>query len=172
VIATPAPNEDVAWIPPEHAAALDAMAGLPPEQVKAILGEQLAAMVPSDPFAPAALGLIGADEAADAGALALDGARERLGGMLDLAFAQGAAGMVSDLAGYTLRPWGFEPDAVRQKTLLIYGGRDPVIGSRHGRWWQRHLPDARLEMDPSVGHLAVMSGWDRALAFLGSTRRR
>ena len=63
--------------------------------------------------------------------------------MLEHAFAQGVVGMASDLAGYCLQPWGFEPAAVQAKTLLLYGSRDPVAGQRHGSWWQKRLPNAR-----------------------------
>jgi pimeloyl-ACP methyl ester carboxylesterase len=82
------------------------------------------------------------------------------------AFAQGAAGMAMDIAGYSLRPWGFDPSQVQQKTLLIYGARDPVAGSKHGRWWQQHLPNARLEMVPDGGHFVVLPMWKRILSLL------
>ena len=58
----------------------------------------------------------GRRSSADETALAASGARERLGSMLIAAFAQGATGMVGDIAGYCLRPWGFEPAEVTAKT--------------------------------------------------------
>lgn len=122
---------------------------------------------PTDPAAPAVLGANPADEAA----LASHGARDRLAAMLAGAFAQGAAGMVADIAGYCLQPWGFASAEVRDKTLLLYGARDPIAAQRHGSWWQRQLPDARLEMSPGAGHLLVMPTWRRALAHLAPARR-
>src|SRR5262249_29872256 len=72
-----------------------------------------------------ALSLLASGPADDA-ALALPGAGARLALMLENAFAQGAAGLAADILGYCLQPWGFEPEAVQAKTLLLYGSADPV----------------------------------------------
>ena len=169
VIATPAPHEEVPWIPPEQNAGLEALRGKPPEAVHGALGEMLSAMVPSDPRAPDAIDLIGGGTG-DEAALARPGVRGRLADMLAAAFTQGANGIAADIAGYGLRPWGFSPADVRAKALLIYGDADPIAGSRHGSWWQRHLPDARLEVAPGAGHLVVVPLWQRVLSFLAPTR--
>jgi pimeloyl-ACP methyl ester carboxylesterase len=169
VIATPAPNEAVPWIPPEYQAALDALRGRPAAEAHASLSQMLDAMVPDDPGSDAAIGLIGAGPADDA-ILAQAGVRDRLATMLGAAFAQGAIGMALDIAGYGIRPWSFEPADVRAKTLLIYGSADPVAGSRHGAWWQRALPDARLETAPGAGHLVVIPRWTRVLSHLAPSR--
>jgi pimeloyl-ACP methyl ester carboxylesterase len=166
VLATPAPNDAVPWVPPERAAGLESLRGRPAAEVHAALGAQIEALVPADPRSPDALAILGASPADELTALARDGARERLGGMLVSAFTQGAVGMADDIAGYTLQPWGFEPADVRSKTLLLYGAKDPLGGSRHGRWWQRQLPGARLEMSPDAGHLLVIPMWKRVLSFL------
>ena len=79
--------------------------------------------------------------------------------MLRAAFVQGAHGLAADIAGYCLQPWGFEPEAVQAKTLLLYGSSDPLADPRHGRWWQSRLPDARLEVVPGAGHLLVVPMW-------------
>lgn len=100
----------------------------------------------------------------------MPGAAHRLDEMLDAAFAQGAVGLAAELAGYTLRPWGFEPSQVQAKTLCLYGASDPILSSRHGRWWQANLPQARLEMAPGVGHLLVIPLWKRALSHLAPMR--
>ena len=96
-------------------------------------------------------------------------ALERILGLLGSAVAQGAAGMVSDIAGYTLRPWGFEPGSVTAETLLLYGEGDPVTGPQHGEWWQRQLPNAQLETVRDAGHLLVVPQWERVLSFLASS---
>jgi pimeloyl-ACP methyl ester carboxylesterase len=165
VFATPAPDDEVPWIPAEYRAALEALRGLPPERVHAALGQQLAAQVPADPYAAEALDTLGRS-AADAAVLAAAGARQRLGDMMAAAYAQGAAGVAADIAGYCLQPWGFEPAEVKARTLLLYGGQDPVAGHRHARWWQTHLPRARIEMSPDAGHLLVIPRWQRALSHL------
>ena len=169
VIATPAPDEAVPWIPVEQRWALEALRGQSADDVHAALTTQMADLVPSDPAAPEALSLIG-NSPADAQVLAQGDVKKRLVTMFGEAFAQGATGMVADIAGYCLRPWGFEPGDVGQKTLLVYGARDPMTGSKHGRWWQQHLPDARLEMVPDAGHLVVVPLWKRVLSFLAPTR--
>lgn len=172
VIATPAPNEEVQWIPDEQQAGLDQLRGLAPDEVRTALSEQFAEMVPSGDDPEEALGLLGRSPADDA-ALERPGARERLSEMLTAAFAQGAVGLVDDLAGYGLQPWGFKLDDVKAKVLLLYGAEDPIAGGRHGTWWQKRLPDARLEMVPTAGHLVVLPMWGRALSHLapGSKQR-
>jgi pimeloyl-ACP methyl ester carboxylesterase len=169
VIATPAPDEQVPWVPPEQRAGLEALRGTPVDAVHAALVEQMGAMVPPDPSDPSAVGVVGGGPA-DEPALSRDGARQRVSAMLAEAFAQGAVGMAADVAGYALRPWGFEPGDVRQKALLIYGAQDRLAGARHGRWWQERLPNARLEMVPDGGHLVVIPMWKRVLSFLAPSR--
>ncbi|MPZ25044.1 MAG: alpha/beta fold hydrolase [Micromonosporaceae bacterium] len=168
VLATPAPDDAVAWVPPEHKAALEAMRGQPAAQVHAALGEQLAGFQAGDPAQ--ALALLGA-EAADEPVLARPGARQRLTELLSAAFAQGVVGLAADIAGYSLQPWGFEPAEVTAKTLLLYGADDPVAGPAHGRWYRRQLPDARYEQVPAAGHLLVIPMWRRVLSHLAPNPR-
>jgi pimeloyl-ACP methyl ester carboxylesterase len=170
VLATPAPDDEVPWIPAEQKTGLAALRGRPPAEVHAALAAQLASIAPADPYKPDALNLLGAG-AADSAALR-GGGRERLGAMLAAAFAQGVTGLAADIAGYSLQPWGFEPSGVRPKTLLLYGSQDPIAASRHGRWWQQRLPDARLEMVPQAGHLLVISMWQRVLSHLAPYSKR
>jgi pimeloyl-ACP methyl ester carboxylesterase len=92
--------------------------------------------------------------------------------MLRAAFVQGTRGLAADIAGYCLQPWGFEPEEVRAKTLLLYGSRDLLADPRHGRWWQSRLPDARLEVVPEAGHLLVVPKWARVLSHLVPDRTR
>jgi pimeloyl-ACP methyl ester carboxylesterase len=171
VLATPAPHEQVPWMPPEQAAGVEALRGLAPDAAHAALSQQLAPLIPRDTSAPDALSLLAASPAHDA-ALATPSARTRLAQMLEAAFAQGVAGLASDIAGYCLQPWGFEPEAVQAKTLLLYGSNDPIAGARHGSWWQKQLPNARLEIVPGAGHLLVIPMWARALAHLAPRSKR
>src|SRR5438105_4525580 len=53
---------------------------------------------------------------------------------------------------------------ITAKTLLLFGAKDPHTGSRHGAWWQKHLPDARLEMAPQGGHELLEPMWKRVLS--------
>lgn len=171
VLATPAPHEQVPWIPAEQMAGLDQLRGLPADAAHAALSQQLAPLLPHAWHMTDVLPLLGASPADDA-ALALPEACDRLAGMLEAAFAQGIVGMVGDIAGYCLQPWGFEPNEVQAKTLLLYGSKDPVAGSRHGTWWQKHLPNARLEVVPGAGHLLILPMWHRVLSFLAPRTRQ
>jgi pimeloyl-ACP methyl ester carboxylesterase len=165
VFSTPAPDEEVPWIPSEHKTGIETLRGLPPAAVRARLADMLGSMRPADPHASEASASLGASPA-DATALAVPGTRERLGDMLTEAWTQGAAGIAADIAGYTLQPWGFEPHGVMAKVLLIYGDADPVAGSAHGEWWRHKLPNAELELVPRMGHLLAVPFWGRALNFL------
>jgi pimeloyl-ACP methyl ester carboxylesterase len=167
VIATPAPDDQVPWVPEGYRQGLAAMADLPPAAVHEALAAQLAPMTEVD--GEPAMGLLGSGDV-DATALARPGAQQALTEMLEAAFAQGATGMAGDIAGYMLRPWGFDPAEVRAKTLLVYAAQDAVAGPRHGKWWQRHLPSARYEQSPTHGHLVVLPAWSRVLSHLSPRR--
>ncbi|MFI7436073.1 alpha/beta fold hydrolase [Micromonospora haikouensis] len=165
VLATPAPDEEVPWLDPAQRDMIAALRDRPVAEVRGELDAALAALVPADPRDPAAVRLLGANQA-DQAALGDPGTAARIGDMLAEAFAQGARGMVDDIAGYSLRPWGFTPDQVRAATLLLYGADDALAGPEHGRWWRDALPDARLEVVPDAGHLLVTQSWRRALDHL------
>jgi pimeloyl-ACP methyl ester carboxylesterase len=169
VAATPAPDDKVPWIAPEQRDAFSRLRELTPDEAHAELGARLRSLVPADPFSAESLWLLAAvtsDEPALRGA----GVRHRLGEMLRAAFAQGAGGLAADIAGYCLQPWGFEPEAVHAKTLLLYGSHDPIAGPTHGRWWHAKLPNARLEVVPDAGHLLLIPSWRRALSHLAPGR--
>jgi pimeloyl-ACP methyl ester carboxylesterase len=168
VVATPAPHEEVPWIPLEQAAGIEALRGQPPDAVHAALATQLAGLVPARGAASSALEQVATR--ADEPVLRDADAAARLAAMLEAAYAQGATGIAEDIAGYSLQPWGFEPADVATKTLLVYGGEDPIAGGAHGRWWQRQLPNARLEMTPGAGHLLIVERWARILSFLAPDR--
>jgi pimeloyl-ACP methyl ester carboxylesterase len=169
VAATPAPDEEVPWVDPEQRAELERLARLRPEAAHAELTGRLRSLVPTDPFSGEALWLLAA-VTSDEPALRADGVRRRLGEMLRAAFAQGACGLAADIAGYCTQPWGFAPEEVHARTLLLYGSHDPLAGPRHGRWWQERLPDARLEIIPDAGHLVVLPSWPRVLRHVSSSR--
>jgi pimeloyl-ACP methyl ester carboxylesterase len=169
VISTPAPDEEVPWIPPQQREGLAALSGRPAQYVRNALTAQLAAVVPSDPAQ--AFPLLGVTDA-DKDALARPYATQQLTNMLTQAFAQGLVGLVDDIAGYTLQPWGFDLADVRAKTLLFYGAKDPLAGPRHGKWYQAHLADARYSQVPDAGHLAIMLIWHRALSHLAPHAKR
>lgn len=162
--ATPQPGEPVTW-PGLPATILEGLDADDADTAQASLAERLAPVVPEDPASDTALDLLGRSDA-DSPALAMPGVRDRLADMLTTAFAQGPAGLAADLAGHHLRDPGFTPDQVAAKTLLIYGSKDPVTPHRHGTWWQRNLPQARIEISPHHGHLLLLAKWERVLSHL------
>jgi len=95
------------------------------------------------------------------------------GGLAALALAANRPSLVNRLAlvatpAPLLTPSSLDVDPARvtAKTLLVYGGRDPNAASAHGRWWQSHLPHARLEMTPDGGDRLIAERWARTLAHL------
>ncbi|MFL6140054.1 MAG: alpha/beta fold hydrolase [Frankiaceae bacterium] len=170
LIGTPAPDAEVPWLPAEERALLDGVRDASPEEAHAAIAAHLAARVPRSPTREEALALLHASDA-DEAALARPGAADRLTAMVEAALAPGLDGLAGDLAALHLRPWGFAPEAVRARTLLLHGSKDPVAASTHARWWKAHVPDSRIEMSPGAGHLLVVPAWKRALAHLAPTRR-
>jgi pimeloyl-ACP methyl ester carboxylesterase len=170
VLATPAPDKEVEWVPRDVRGVLETLRGLAPEKAQVELESGFGDVSAIDVRLEEVLWWLGAG-AADTAALETPGIRERLRCMVDDAFAQGAAGLASDIAGQMLRPWGFEPEDVRAKTLLLYGSLDVVAPPRHGRWWQRRLPRARLETCPGAGHLLALPMWPRVLSHLAPARK-
>jgi dienelactone hydrolase len=66
----------------------------------------------------------------------------------------------------------FKLSDVAAKALLLFGGKDPLTGSRHGTWWQKRLPQARLEMNPQGGHDLLTPMWTRILSHLAPRAER
>jgi len=151
------------WYGAENRAMVDALRGLSPGEAVARLTtvfEGLLAGAGDDVL----LGLAGAADA-DRGVLT-EPVRDRLRGMLEAATAQGVAGMVGDLAGYTLADWGFTPAEVAADVLLAYGRDDALVPPAHGEWYRDRLPSADLQLWPEVGHLVVVPAWERVLHHL------
>ncbi|MFF1572579.1 alpha/beta fold hydrolase [Leifsonia sp. NPDC058292] len=169
IVGTPAPDEHVRWIDPQLTEMSNHLATLPADQAL----EQLTGML--QPQADAVLGaaedgdvpleLLGAS-LVDEEALSRRGARDRAGRMLKDAFRQGPRGVAADILSYTARPWGFEFGDVAAKTLIVNGQADPLVGNAHASWYQKALPDARVEMVPGAGHMVVIPAWERVLSHL------
>ncbi|MCX7523085.1 alpha/beta hydrolase [Microbacterium sp. STN6] len=176
VVATPAPNEEVEWIPPEFVAMSEKLAAMPAGQALSKLGaditHQMGDQLPGeDPEQPVPLGQLGVTDA-DAAALARPGVEQRLDGMLRDAFRQGAVGLATDILSYTARPWGFDLSDVQAETLLVYGEADAVAPPEHGGWYRDHLASAHMETVPEVGHLVIIPAWKRILDFLAEPAQR
>jgi pimeloyl-ACP methyl ester carboxylesterase len=79
VVATPAPDEEVSWIPPNEKQMVEAFKGQPPAAVHEQMARAFASMLPQDPID--ALPMVGATEQ-DEATLAAPGTRDRVAGML------------------------------------------------------------------------------------------
>jgi pimeloyl-ACP methyl ester carboxylesterase len=162
VIATPAPDDDVPWIPAEQRAAIRTMQADPPSAVAAMAG-MLGAMLDEGVDATALV----AAGAADARVLADDGdLRARLDAMLDEGFRQGSAGLATDIVSYTVADWGFDPASIGARTTCVYGAADDVVAPAHGEWWASRIPEAHLQVVDGAGHLVVVPAWSGVLSAL------
>ena len=63
------------------------------------------------------------------------------------------SGVADDLLSYVGDDWGFDLDAVRAPTLLVYGAKDPFVPSAHGRWYRQAPPErgAAPDVVPRAG---------------------
>lgn len=159
VVATPAPDTAVRWIPDEFEQALVELRRTPLPEAKARLRTMLERQVADGAVPVDAL----ASGEADGAILERTGLRGRLERMLRQAYEQGTVGVADDILSYASDDWGFELRHVQASTLLVYGAKDPLVTSAHGRWYRRRLPHARLTVVPRSGHLVVAAAWERIL---------
>jgi pimeloyl-ACP methyl ester carboxylesterase len=163
VLAAPASDDDVPWIPEEHRQVLHELRGHP-EDAYGALTAMLGGGLP--PEGAAATEMVAAGES-DEALVARDGAlRRRLAAMLDEAFRGGAAGMAADLTAANVPPSGFDPAAVGVPVHLWYGEDDPIVTPAHGEHFAATLPRARLVVVPGAGHLVVATEWSQVLGAL------
>lgn len=159
VVATPAPDRKVRWVPEALARTNAELRTMPlpeaKERLRGMLEHQLPDGIPGVELL--------ASGAADVEVLERPGLRGRVERMLQQAYAQGTTGLADDILSYADDDWGFDLDAVQASVLLVYGADDPVAPSAHGRWYRRHLRHARLAVVPRAGHLVIAPAWDRVL---------
>jgi pimeloyl-ACP methyl ester carboxylesterase len=168
VIGTPAPQQDVPWVPVDQQQLVDELATLPPDQAREGLLEALSQAYAGEHPPEWWLSSVSGD--ADAAVLDDPVHRARLAASLGHGMGPGIAGMSDDILAYCSQPWGFDPEQVRAPTLLLYGEDDVVVPEPHGRWWEKRLPDAELSVVPRIGHLVVVPAWARALEHLRGDR--
>lgn len=159
VVGTPAPDEEVPWIPDEQRSSIEPMRSDPAGSVGFLAG--MLAGAGADPAAAVAMMTAGA---ADAAALEEPGVRPAVEAMLTEAFAPGATGVAADIISYTAVPWGFDPAAIGAPTVCVSGADDLVVPPPHGAWWADRIPEAEHEVVPAAGHLVIRPAWSRVLA--------
>ena len=161
VVATPAPDSAVPWVPEEQRTVLEELLRLPVPEAKRRLRERLGGGLPNG---RPGVELLASGEA-DLALLDAPGLRGRLERMLQHAYDQGAVGVADDLLSSARDDWGFDLDDVKAPTLLVYGAKDRLVPSAHGRWYRRHLRGAstHLTVVPRAGHLVIAPAWQRVL---------
>lgn len=162
LIGTPAPDEEVPWVDDEQRGMIAELRQDPASAVTALTG----ALTPMTAEPGARVGMVSGGDA-DERLLADDeGLRSDVQVMVDEAFRQGAVGLVTDLASYTVQAWGFDPRAVGAPVRGWYGGSDAVVTPDHGRWWTSQPPVGELVVVPGAGHLVVRPAWRDVLTFV------
>jgi pimeloyl-ACP methyl ester carboxylesterase len=88
-----------------------------------------------------------------------------LSGMFRHGALHGAEGWVHDTLA-TLLPWGFSPEDVRCRTAVWYGAKDQLAARRDSEYLARHIPGARLVIEPDDGHSLPVRHWRAILTDL------
>jgi pimeloyl-ACP methyl ester carboxylesterase len=161
MVGTPAPEDEVPWIPSEHLALIEQLKG-DPGAATGVLTGVFAEMAAAPPEAMP--GMVGAGPADEAALEADPGRGARLGVMVAESFAQGAVGLAADIVSYTVVPWGFDPGAVGASTTAFYGDGDVTVPPAHGEWYASRVPGAELRRVPGAGHLVALTAWADVLA--------
>jgi pimeloyl-ACP methyl ester carboxylesterase len=158
---------DVSGSAPYGVEGLDFFAGMHPsgaaELRAAVLGRaELTGFLESSEFDPELF--------TPADLAALDGSWAWLAGVAGRALEGGPEGMIDDELA-SVRPWGFDPAAIRVPVLVCHGEDDRMVPIGHGRWLAGRIPGARLRTYPGDGHVSVLDSagaaaldWIRAQA--------
>lgn len=159
LVGTPSP-EDLSWIPEEHQAMLTPLRA---EPLTATAG--LAAILEEAVGADPGDGLAFLAGPGDEALLADPAVRERVLAMLAGAFAQGAIGCAADIVADQIAPWGFDARAIGAPVHLVYS-EDDFVAPHHGDWWEAQVVDPTRHTTRGVGHLLVLTEWERILSTL------
>jgi pimeloyl-ACP methyl ester carboxylesterase len=163
VVATPAPDEVVPWVPEQFRAMTPGVRADPVGAVPMLAGA-FAAFVEAPDQAVESVTAGPADDVV----LADPARRDRLVAMLAEAFRSGAEGAAADVIALNVVPDDVQlrgiAGAVAVPVSLFYGDADAVAGPEHGRWWEQSVPDSVLHVVPGAGHLVALTAWRDVLA--------
>jgi pimeloyl-ACP methyl ester carboxylesterase len=165
LVATPAPDDKVPWVPEEYRQMSAAMRAAPASAV-ATMVEALGPMA-EDPAA--AVGSVSAGPA-DAVVLEDPSRRRQIEVMLAEAFRDGVVGVATDIVADQVAPWGFDVEDVSAPTTGFYGDGDVQLSTAHGDWYAKTVADGELRVVRGAGHLLVLTSWRDILAVAMSER--
>lgn len=156
LIATPAPDDEVPWLPTEARHLADRARV---EPARALVDATSAAW----PFA-AAPERAGdrRDSPADAVIRGGWGVDEALAAMWEEAFHRGPHGFAADLVAAAL-PSGFRLSDITAPAALFYGADDAAVDGAHAHWWAGHLTGAQLTVVERAGQLVPLVAWAEIL---------
>ena len=160
IVGTPAPHDEVPWIPSAQADQLRNMRADPARgylTLAGLLAERLAAT--------GAVPELVAGTPADQSLLVDAHLRARVSGMLAEAFRTGTYGSAADVIAAEAVPWGFDLSAVAAPLGAFYGAAD-AIPTEAGSWYVERVGRGRLHIVPAAGHLVVVAAWREILAAL------
>ncbi|MDA0351956.1 MAG: alpha/beta hydrolase [Chloroflexi bacterium] len=159
VVGTPAPDDDVPWLPDEHRGLIHSLRADPASAVDT-LTPALAELVDNPMLAVGSLSRCPANEHL----LEQPTVRAALETMLVEAFRPGAAGLATDIVATNVAPLGFALEEVEVPVHLFYGVDDVIVPPAHGDYYAAKLPDAHLERIADIGHLVIVAAWPAILA--------
>ena len=172
LVGTPAPDDEVPWVQPEHREMSAMLRQDPGSAVAALTAIFAGGGDPTEP-APTSGGDDAADGpddgglvamvtnggAADAAALQDPELRARVEAMVGFGFQHGPAGVATDIVTDQVVPWGFDLASIGAPVTLVYGEDDAVLTPAHGRWYADQLVAATLQVVPGAGHLVIVGAW-------------
>jgi pimeloyl-ACP methyl ester carboxylesterase len=156
LVCTPAPDEEIPWVPDDFRPLVDSVPSDPGGALASVTAA--CSFYEDDPDALAA-----SDPGpADAELRARPEVGEALAAMMREGARQGAIGMASDIvAGSRGDPLPL--DRVQAPVRLWYGDAD-WIGPEHGRWYAERFDETELSIVPGAGHLLPLTNWGAILA--------
>ena len=161
VVGTPAPDDQVPWVPDQHRALATELRREPDLATATIAGIFSEGPPPADD----ALAMVSGGSS-DEAVMADPARRAAVLAMLDEGFRPGAWGVAADIVADQVVPWGFDLAAIGAPVALFYGDDDQTVTPGHGRWYAERLADPTLTVVPAAGHLLVMTHWPKILDVL------
>ena len=91
------------------------------------------------------------------------GIRRQLTGTYKEALKYGAYGWIDDVLAFR-RPWGFGLGEIKIPVLLWHGEEDVFSPADHSRWLAKHIPTAKIEVEPGAAHFGALEILPKLLA--------